>query len=52
MYLNFQKYAEVNPSKVTVKYIFTEENKEQKELDAFVENCIKYNLKIAIIKLV
>ena len=41
---NLQKYAEIDPSKVTIKYIFTEENKEEHELDAFVQNCIKYGL--------
>tara|TARA_B100000989_G_scaffold298400_1_gene287538 strand:+ start:30649 stop:31947 length:1299 start_codon:yes stop_codon:yes gene_type:complete len=41
---NLQKYASVDPNKVTIKYIFTEENKDEKELEAFIENCIKYNL--------
>ena len=42
---NLNKYASVDPSKVTIKYIFTEENKDEKELEAFIENCIKYDLK-------
>ena len=41
---NLKKYAEIDPSKVTVKYIFTEDNYEEKEIDGFVENCLKYNL--------
>ena len=41
---NLQKYAEVDPGKVTIKYIFTEENKEKHELDGFVNNCLKYGL--------
>ena len=39
-----EKYSSIDPSKVTVKYIFTEGNTEENELDAFVENCKKYNL--------
>lgn len=41
---NLKKYAAVDPNKVTIKYIFTEENKNEKELGAFIENCLKYNL--------
>jgi poly(ribitol-phosphate) beta-N-acetylglucosaminyltransferase len=41
---NLQKYAEIDSSKVTIKYIFTEENKEEHELKAFVQNCLKYGL--------
>tara|TARA_B100001093_G_C26834573_1_gene1017743 strand:+ start:370 stop:1668 length:1299 start_codon:yes stop_codon:yes gene_type:complete len=41
---NLQKYAEIDPSKITIKYIFTEENKAEQELEAFVQNCLKYNL--------
>ena len=41
---NLQKYAEIDPNKVTIKYIFTEENKEEPELKAFVQNCLKYGL--------
>ncbi len=41
---NLNKYASVDPSKVTIKYIFTEENKDEKELEAFIKNCLKYKL--------
>ncbi len=42
---NLSKYAKIDPNKVTVKYIFTEGNIKEEELNAFVENCIKNNLK-------
>jgi len=45
VFKNLKSYAKIDPSKVTVKYIFTEENYEEKEIDAFVINCKKYNLK-------
>ena len=41
---NLQKYANINPKQVTVKYIFTDENCSENELSSFVETCIKYNL--------
>ena len=41
---NLEKYSKIDSSKVTVKYIFTEGNTKENELDAFVENCKKYNL--------
>jgi organic radical activating enzyme len=41
---NLRKYSEIDPTKITVKYIFTEENCSEKELDLFVENCIKNKL--------
>tara|TARA_Y100000992_G_scaffold301533_1_gene272673 strand:- start:569 stop:1867 length:1299 start_codon:yes stop_codon:yes gene_type:complete len=41
---NLSKYAKIDPNKVTVKYIFTEGNIKEEELNAFVENCIKNNL--------
>jgi len=41
---NLKIYAKIDPSKITVKYIFTEDNYEEKEIDGFVENCEKYNL--------
>jgi poly(ribitol-phosphate) beta-N-acetylglucosaminyltransferase len=41
---NLQKYAAVDPTKITIKYIFTEENKNEKELEQFIENCLKYKL--------
>jgi len=37
-------YAKIDPNKITVKYIFTEENMEEHELESFVQNCLKYNL--------
>ena len=30
--------------KITIKYIFTDENNSEKELKGFVDNCLKYNL--------
>ncbi len=41
---NLKKYAKIDPNKITVKYIFTEDNIEEGELEAFVENCLKNNL--------
>ena len=41
---NLQKYASIDSSKVTIKYIFTEENKDERELELFIKNCLKYNL--------
>ena len=37
---NLEKYSKIDSSKVTVKYIFTEGNTKENELDAFVENLI------------
>jgi len=42
---NLKKYAEINPNRITIKYILTEENLDENELNNFVLNCIKYNLK-------
>ena len=41
---NLQTYSKVDSTKITIKYIFTDENHDEKELDAFVENLKKYNL--------
>lgn len=41
---NLQKYASVDPSKITIKYIFTEENKNESEIESFISNCLKYGL--------
>ncbi len=41
---NLQKYASVDPSKITIKYIFTENNRQKDELQNFVEKCLEYNL--------
>ena len=41
---NLQKYSSIDPDKVTIKYIFTEENTDEKELESFIENCLKYDL--------
>ena len=41
---NLKTYSSIDPSKVTIKYIFTEDNCEEKELEGFVNNCLKYNL--------
>lgn len=42
---NLKKYSEIDPTKITIKYIFTEDNFDEKEIDGFVENCIKYDLR-------
>ena len=42
---NLKKYSSHNSSLVTIKYIFTDENDTSEEIDHFVENCKKYNLK-------
>ena len=42
---NLQKYSSINPNKITIKYILTEENLNEDELNNFVLNCIKYDLK-------
>ena len=44
VFKNLNKYSEKNPGRVTVKYILTEGNSSDHELEQFVENCIKYNL--------
>ena len=41
---NLEKYSEKNPGRVTVKYILTEGNSSEEELEKFVENCMQYNL--------
>ena len=41
---NLSKYSKVNPHSVTVKYILTDQNLDENELENFVLNCIKYNL--------
>ena len=41
---NLKTYAKIDPTKITIKYIFTDENHDEKEIDAFVENCQKYGL--------
>ena len=38
------KYSEIDPTKVTIKYIFTEENCDENDLASFVDYCKKYNL--------
>ena len=42
---NLKSYSSIDPTKVTVKYIFTEGNTHEKDIDGFVENCILHNLK-------
>jgi len=42
---NLKTYSKVDATKITVKYIFTDENHNEKEIDAFVDNCLKYDLK-------
>jgi sulfatase maturation enzyme AslB (radical SAM superfamily) len=41
---NLEKYSRVDPTKITIKYIFTVDNYKEEELLAFVENCKKYHL--------
>ena len=41
---NLSKYSEIDPTKVTIKYIFTEENCDENDLASFVDYCKKYNL--------
>jgi molybdenum cofactor biosynthesis enzyme MoaA len=44
VFKNLQKYSSYNPNRVTIKYIFTDENLDESELRKFVKNCLKYNL--------
>lgn len=44
LFENLEKYASTNPSKVTIKYIFTDENLGETELIKFVEKCLAHNL--------
>ncbi len=41
---NLSLYSKIDPDKVTIKYILTNENCDEKNLDEFVKNCIKYEL--------
>ena len=41
---NLKYCSKIDPTKITIKYIFTDENYEEKEIDGFVENCKKYEL--------
>ncbi len=41
---NLRTYSKIDPTKITIKYIFTEDNYVEKEIDGFVENCKKYEL--------
>ena len=41
---NLKAYASINPSRVTVKYIFTEDNRSKNELQNFVKNCKLFQL--------
>ena len=42
---NLSKYSKIDPNKITIKYIFTEENSDEDELINFVKNCVSNNLK-------
>lgn len=44
VFKNLNKYSKKNPGRVTVKYILTEGNSSERELEQFVNNCIKYKL--------
>ena len=41
---NLKKYSEIDPNRITIKYIFTEGNEEENELINFVNYCVKYSL--------
>jgi molybdenum cofactor biosynthesis enzyme MoaA len=41
---NLEKYSKIDPTKITIKYIFTNDNYKEDELSAFVANCKKYHL--------
>jgi len=41
---NLKKYSKIDSTKITIKYIFTDDNYKENELSAFVENCKKYHL--------
>ena len=41
---NLKSYSKIDPTRITIKYIFTEDNYQEKEIDGFVENCKKYEL--------
>lgn len=41
---NLKKYSLNNSGKITIKYILTEGNQSENELEKFVQNCIKYEL--------
>ncbi len=43
--LNLQKYSQIDSSKVTIKYILTDENNSNDELLSFLNNVEKYSLK-------
>ena len=44
VFQNLRKYSQIDPNKITIKYILTDENKSERELENFVETCVKYNL--------
>ena len=41
---NLNTYSKIDPTAVTIKYIFTDENFSENEIDNFILNCKKYNL--------
>tara|TARA_B100001939_G_C16910021_1_gene604145 strand:- start:129 stop:1430 length:1302 start_codon:yes stop_codon:yes gene_type:complete len=44
LFQNLKKYSNANSNRVTIKYILTEDNLDEIELDAFVKNCVKNDL--------
>ena len=44
VFQNLKEYSKINSNKVTIKYILTDENKEEIELDNFVNTCVQYDL--------
>ena len=41
---NLKIYSSVDSSKITIKYIFTNDNSDYEELNKFIENLVQYNL--------
>jgi len=41
---NLSAYSKIDPEKITIKYILTNDNYDKKNLDEFVRNCKKYEL--------
>lgn len=44
VFQNLRKYSQINHNKITIKYILTNENKSETELENFVKTCVKYDL--------
>tara|TARA_Y100000816_G_C26104840_1_gene586715 strand:+ start:375 stop:1676 length:1302 start_codon:yes stop_codon:yes gene_type:complete len=44
VFINLQKYSSIDPNKITIKYIFTKENRDEAEIDSFIYNCKSHGL--------